>query len=208
MAITYPIAFPSAPAPRSITFHAESVVGLQRSLFSGVQTVYSHSGEWFEASVLMPPMLRAQAEEWIAFLLKLNGKEGTFLMGDPVSTTPRGSWAWGSPDASVNGAHAAGLKTIALKDFVVGATGKAGDWIQFGSGSSTSLHKVVEDFTVGAGGGVSIEIWPRTKQALSNGDRFVVSSAKGLWRLKENRRSWSIEEAQVFGLSFDIMQAF
>ena len=206
--MSYPLEFPTVSVPRAIRFKAKSNVGQQASPFTGAQTVYAHQGEWFEADVSFPPMPREVADYVVSFLLRLNGREGTFLMGDPTARTPRGTWAAGSPSANVNGAHAAGVKTVALRDFASGATGKAGDWIQFGTGSGAQLHKVVDDFAAAANGQVSIEIWPRTKNALVSGDVFVVNSAVGLWRLLENDRVWSVEEAQFYGVSFSAMQAF
>ena len=208
MSISYPLALPTTSVPRSVSFKAQSKVGYQSSPFTGEQTVYAHQGEWFEAQVDLPAMQRANADYWISFLLALNGMEGTFLMGDPAGANPRGSWSAGSPQIGVNGAHAAGVKTVGLCGLLNGATGKAGDWIQFGSGSGAQLHKLVQDFTATASGNVSIEIWPRTKNALSNLDVPVVNSAVGLWRLSSNEREWSIEEAQMYGISFGAVQAF
>lgn len=209
MSLSYPLTPPTSPSPRRLAFVAMSIAGMQQSPFTGEQTVYVHQGEWLELMVELPPMQRAEAEAWISgLLLALNGREGTFLMGDPVGATPRGTWSQGSPQIHVRGAHAAGVKTVALGGLLSGATGKAGDYIQFGSGSSASLHKVVQDFTAPASGNVDVEIWPRTKAALTNGQVPVLSSTVGLWRLKENRREWSVEEAQIFGVSFTAIQAF
>lgn len=209
MSLNYPLTAPTSPAPRRVSFAAVSTAGMQQSPFSGEQTVYVHQGEWLEAMVELPPMLRPEAEAWISgLLLALNGREGTFLLGDPVGATPRGSWSAGSPYMHVRAAHAAGVKTVSLGGLLSGATGKAGDYIQFGSGATTSLHKVVQDFTAPASGNVDVEIWPRTKAALTAGQVPVVEDTVGLWRLKENRREWSVEEAQVFGVSFSALQAF
>ena len=190
MALAYPLTFPTSPAPRSITFSSRSQIGMQQSPFSGVQTVYAHQGEWFEAEVMMPPMPREVAEDWVGFLLSLNGHEGTFLMGDPTGATPRGTWAAGSPTFNVSAVHAAGVKTVTLRDFSNGATGKRGDWLQFGSGSTASLHKLAQDFTASAGGAATLEIWPRTRAALAIGDAVTIQSAKGLWRLADNQSRW------------------
>lgn len=206
MSISYPVSLPSSPAPRSIRFKSKSTVGMQRSPFSGVQTTYVHAGEWFEAEVSMPPMIRADAEAWIGFLLSLNGQQGTFLMGDPVGATPRGTWVSGSPDAKIAAAYAAGVKTITLRDMLVGATGKAGDWIQLGTGVDSHLHKLTQDYTA-SGSTVTLEIWPRTRAALSAGDAFVVNSALGAWRLASNESEWSIEEAQIYGITFSAVEA-
>lgn len=204
--IAFPIALPTSRAARSILFRAQSTVGASASPFTGEQQVFVHAGEFWEAEVALPQMKRVDAEQWIAFLLKLNGREGTFLMGDPASALPRGTW--GSAPL-VNGAFAAGVKTIAIKGLSAGGTGKVGDWIQLGSGASSRLHKVVVDFTAdGSGIAAEVEIWPRTKAALANSDAIVKSSAKGLWRLATNQREWSIEVAQIYGLAFSCREAF
>lgn len=207
MAISYPLSVPTTAVAARLRWTGDSVVGFQASPFTKQQKVYAHQGEALEVEVQLPPMDRADAEEWVGFLLALNGQEGTFLMGDPVGATPRGTWLYGSPQAGVSGAHAAGVKTLALKDFASGATGKVGDWIQFGSGSSTHLHKVVQDFAASGAGAATVEIWPRTRAALADGDGFVVQGAVGQWRLASNRRTWEVQEAQEYGISFSAIEA-
>jgi hypothetical protein len=209
MAITYPLSMPLTPAPRAIRFIAKSVVGMQQSPFSGEQTIYEHQGEWFEIEVDLPPMQRATAEAWIGFLLALNGRRGTFLAYDPVGVAPRGDWFAGSPsEIQSSGAHAAGAKTLTLKNFASGAIGRAGDWISFYIDSSPSLHKVVQDFTANGAGVATVEIWPRIKGSLPANSAIDPYYAYGLWRLTENERQWSVEEAQLFGIAFKAMQAF
>lgn len=203
MTISFPVSLPSTKTAARISFDAVSQVGVSQSPFTGVQQVYAHQGEWFEAMIELPPMMRADAEQWVAFLLSLNGREGTFLLGDPANTVPRGSWA--SP--LISGAHAAGVKTLVIKS-VDGLTWKRGDWLQLGSGSTSRLHKVVQDGSqVGSPSTGTVEIWPRTRAALADGDAITLSSPKGLFRLKENRRSWSIGEGSFYGASFSAMEA-
>ena len=203
MALSFPLTFPSNRVAASIQFRAVSTVGESRSPFTGESQVYVHAGEWFEADVQLPKMLRADAEDWIAgFLLALNGVHGTFLMGDPSSIVPRGTWA-GSP--KVFGAHAAGVKTIAMDGFSAAATVKNGDWIQ--SGTTKRLHKVVKDATADGSGLLTLEVWPRTRDALADNDTFVTASPVGTWRLATNERNWSVERARIYGISFSCREA-
>lgn len=203
MALTFPLSLPSVGL-RSIAFRAQSVVGLSESPFTLEQQLYEHQGEGWGADVKLPRMRRADAEPWVAFLLGLRGIAGTFLMGDPINTSPRGTWA-GSP--KVLGAHAARVATIAMDGFTAAATVKAGDWFQTGTGANTHLHKVVLDATADGAGLLTLEIWPRTRAALADNDTFVTASPKGLWRLASNEREWSIELAQMYGLSFSCVEA-
>ncbi len=96
MAITYPLSLPDATSYQAARMTARSVVGVSKSPFTGVQQVQKHQGQWWESEGSLAPMSRANAEEWIAFFLKLNGMQGTFLLGDPLGTTARGV-ATGTP---------------------------------------------------------------------------------------------------------------
>lgn len=204
MAISFPLAFPTTKGPRRIAIRAIDVAGLQASPLTREHTVYDWGGDGWELDIEAPPMKRADAEAWVVFLLKLRGYVGTFLAGDPVNTSPRGTWA-GTP--LLNGAHAAGVRTVALDGFTAAATGKEGDWLQFGTGASTRLHKVLEDFTANGAGQANVEIYPQLRAALLDNAAIVTASAKGRWRLASNVREYSIELAQVYGLRFSCIEA-
>lgn len=209
MTISYPLNFPTAQAMRNITFRAASIIGVQPSPLTLEHTVYAWPGDGWEADVECPPMTAADAEPWVAgFLLALNGMEGTFLMGpaDAGQTAQRGTWAGASP--LVVGAHAAGVRTVAVDGLSAGATGKAGDWLQFGSGSASRLHKLVEDFTANGSGEGTAEIWPRTRVALADNAPVTLASPKAVWRLASNVRRWSIDLGQWYApLRFSCIEA-
>lgn len=201
MAITFPITLYSGVTPRRVRIKKKSTVGVSKSPFTGEQQIYVHQGETWEMSVDYPPLERADAEELIGSLLQLNGREGTFQMGDPVGATPRGTWNGGSPVLS--GAHALGVKTLTIRG-VDGLTWKSGDWLQIG----TYLHKVTLSGQQSGSPSVgTVEIWPRTRAAYSDGQALVVASAKGLWRLSSNDQAWDIETAQLYGISFECEEA-
>lgn len=182
-----------------------SVVGVAESPFTLSQQVYAHPGEVWSAELDFPPLERAEAEDLIGMLLALNGMEGTFLMGDPLGKTARGTWSGSSP--VVSGAHAAGLKTIGIRN-VDGKTWKRGDWLQFGSGSTTHLHKIVQDGSqVGSPSLASIEIWPRTRTTLADGDAITIASPRGLWRLASNVGGWDLIDAMEYGVRLSAIEA-
>ena len=204
MSISFPLSLPTATGVQHIAVRARSVVGVGESPFTYEQQVQAMQGARWEADVQLPPMKRVDAEYWIAFLLALNGREGTFLMGDPSSPTPRGTWA-GSP--KVLGAHAARLKSVAMDGFTPGATVKAGDWIQDNSGSSTHLYKVLQDATADGSGLLTLEIWPPLRESLADNDVFNTTPALGIWRLASNVREYSIDMAMFYGISFSCVEA-
>lgn len=204
MAISFPLSFPSTSGAAGIDIRISDVVGMQSSPLTLAQTIFDWGGDVLEADIAAPSMKRADAEVWVAFLWALRGRVGTFLMGDPANSSPRGTWA-GTP--VVNGAHAAGVRTVALKNFTAGATGKQGDWLQFGSGSTSELHKVLVDFTADGAGLASVELGPRMRRALSDNAAIVSSGARGLWQLASNTRSYSIRLARVYGIRFSAVEA-
>jgi hypothetical protein len=205
MALSYPLTFPTTKVAVDISLSANSRVGESHSPFTEESQVYAHAGMLFAAAVSLPPMVRADAEDYVAFLLGLNGVEGTFLMaGDPINTSPRGTWA-GSP--KVLNAHAAGVRSITMDGFTAGATVKNGDWFQSGTGSSSRLHKVVKDATADGAGLLTLEVWPSTRAALADNDTFTTASPKGVWRLASNERRWDIGRAQKYGISFNCREA-
>lgn len=91
MAITYPLTAPiSSVGMASISFMGETVSSISQSPFTFSQQIFKHPGERWKASVQLAPMKRQDSESWIAFLLSLKGRYGTFLMGDPNGVNPQG----------------------------------------------------------------------------------------------------------------------
>jgi hypothetical protein len=74
---------------------------------------------------------------------------------------------------------------------------KAGDYIQLGTASDATLHKVLVDKS----GSGTLEIWPKLRK-----DRSSVSagltSASGVFRLASNETAWSVNDASFYGISF------
>lgn len=199
MPITYPITFPS-DCIRAVTIRARNVVGMSASPFTNQQQVYKHPGQWWEMEVSLPPLKRADAEEISAFLISLNGRYGTFLLGDPANTSPRGI-ATGTP--VVYGASQTGDELI-TNGWSTSITGilKAGDWIQLGTASATRLHKVLEDVNSDGSGVASIPIWPDLRSSPSNGSQVAINNTKGQWRLSANDVSYTIETGSFYGITF------
>src|SRR5690348_14681266 len=126
MAILYPLTMPATPAPKSVIMAAVNMVSVATSPFTGHAQIQQWPGEWWEALIVLPSMLRATAEPWNTFLVALRGRYGTFYLGDPSRKTPQGV-ATGTP--LVSGAQAGGANTLATKGWTANVTGilQAGD---------------------------------------------------------------------------------
>lgn len=205
MPITYPLALPSHTGIRSIELRATNAVAYSRSPFTFSGQSFAYPGQMWQADVTLPPMKRADAEMWVAWLVSLRGQLGTFTLGDPIGKTPRGALG-GTP--LVNGAGQTGQDLIidGCSNSITGWL-KAGDYIQLGSGSTARLHKVLADVNTNASGQATLTLWPNIRTAPADNAAVTVTNTVGLWRLASNESSWSVNEASVYGISFTAMEA-
>ena len=205
MAITYPLSTPTEIGIASIELSVTNAVAVSRSPFTFSQQVHSYAGQMWSASVSVPPLRKEYIEPWVAFLVSLKGQAGTFLLGDPNNVTPRGV-ATGTP--LVKGADQTG-ETLEIDGATISTTGwlKAGDYIQLGTASSATLHKVLVDADSDGSGNVTLEIWPGIRTAPADNAAVTVNDCKGVFRLSSNQQSWSINESSAYGLQFDAMEA-
>ena len=206
MTITYPLTLPVATkAIASIEIRATNAVAYSRSPFTFSGQTFAYAGQMWQADIKLKPMKRADAEQWIGWLISLRGMLGTFLIGDPTGATARGA-ATGTP--LVNGANQTG-GTLVIDGATPNVTGwlKTGDYIQLGSAGTARLHKVLTDANSDASGNVTLDIWPHLRTSPANNATVIVSSAKGLFRLSSNEQAWSINEAAIYGITFGAMEA-
>lgn len=204
MAITYPLAMPTNKRIRSIELRATNAVAYARSPFTFGGQAFAYSGQMWQADVTLPSMRRADAEQWIAWLIALRGSLGTFLLGDPLGCTARGT-PTGTPLVAGAGQTGGTLNIDGATSSVTGWL-KAGDYIQLGTGASARLHKVLQDANSNGSGEVSLDLWPHIRTAPADNGAVIVSNAKGLFRLSSNEQSWSINEASIYGLTFGAME--
>ena len=208
MSYSYPISFPTVSGIRSIVLRTMNSVGVSRSPFTYKEQVFSYGGQMWEADIVLSPMNREQAEEWVAFLVKLKGQTGTFLLGDPSGAVPRGSAATNAGTPVVYGSNQSG-GDIEIEGLPISTNGYllAGDYIQLGTGSGARLHKVLTDVDTDANGRAIVDIYPNIRVSPSDQATVLVSDCKGVFRLGANETSWSISEALRFGISFEAKEA-
>tara|TARA_R100000278_G_scaffold115010_1_gene93734 strand:+ start:28 stop:654 length:627 start_codon:yes stop_codon:yes gene_type:complete len=207
MAITYPIN-PPTTGISGVTLIARDATAATASPFTFAQQVQRNQGSRWEADISLVPMERADAESWITFLMKLYGSYGTFLIGDPNASTPRGSASSAPGTPLVNGASQTG-DTLNIDGLPASATGylKAGDYIQLGSAATSQLYKVLDDADSNASGEASLTIWPDLRSSPADNATVVVSNARGLFRLATSGTDWSISNAGFYSMSFGAVEA-
>lgn len=206
MPITFPLDFSTLLTPAQIEIVPMTSDGASESPFTLQEQIYVHGGARWNITVDFPPCIRADAEEIIGQLLALNGREGTFLLGDPANRTPRGS-GLGFP--VVMGSSQTG-KTLMTDGWTPGRSGVLlrGDWLQLGSGSLTELHKITAPASSDNYGAAALSIWPPIRGTPVDNDPVVIQSPKGLWRLAPNQGRWSIGQAKIYGIQFSATEVF
>ena len=207
MSISYPLTFPTGHIV-NISLKAQSTVAASSSPFTGQVQVQEYSARFWVADISLPPMLRASSEDWISFLLKLGGRRGTFLLGDPAGTTPRGV-ATGTPLVKGSGQSGIGYATDLITDgWTPSTTGilKAGDYIQIGTGSSARLLKNLTDVNSNVSGEATLTLWPFlpiiSGVGVADNAPIYVNSCVGNFRLDTNISSFDIGEAGIYGINF------
>jgi len=208
MAITYPLTFPTTIAPSSVKFSPHSAVATSISPFTFNQQVQVYDGQQWRVDFSMPPMTRDTASEFIAFMLSLNGKQGTFLLGDPNAQTPRGSASTSPGTPLVRGASQTG-STLLIDGCPNSATGylKAGDYISLGSGVSTRLYMVLSDVSSNGSGQASIDIWPALRSSPADNAAVTVSGCQGVFRMASNTMPFDISAPFWYSLTFSAVEA-
>ena len=198
MSITYPLTPPTSPGYVTQQWSILRGTGLSESPFTGVQQTVEFSYAKWKAVLSLPPMRRPQATAWVSFFAKLRGRRGTFLLGDADAKVPQiNKITAGTINGDVTlGANADIGDTILT---ISGTTAfRAGDYIQLGSASSARLYMIVED----QGGGSTIQIEPKLKNAVSNDQTIVYTNPKGIFRMDANTQSWDTNVVSNYGISF------
>ena len=205
MAISYPRDLPTNIGFAQVTLRAVNQTAMTMSPFTYKQQIYNHSGQRWEAECQVPPLKRDDAEEWIAWLLSMNGRAGTFLMGDPLGDTARGTLG-GTP--VVNGADQVG-SSVAIDGCSNSITNwlKAGDYVQLGSASTATLHKILQNVNTNASGQATLDIWPSMRTAPTDGATVITSNAVGRFRLNSGQQDWTINNISSYGITFAAVEA-
>jgi hypothetical protein len=205
MAISFPLTLPAAPAPRNVTWDVFDVVASVASPFTLQTQDQEHQGQAWGARIEYPRMTDTQAREWVASLVALRGRVGTFLFGDSVWKAPRGSAA-GTP--LVNGGSQTGMALI-TDGWTASASGVLlkGDLIQLGSGETQRVYMILNDVNADGGGNATIDIWPRLRESPADDAPLVLNNTKMAMKLKENLRTWDVNVAKHYGIEIECVEA-
>ena len=204
MAISYPLTPPATPGFVESDFFLSRVTTVFRGAPTRVEQVMERHGAVWIARYQLPPMTRAQAAPWIAFLHALRGQVGTFLGSDPDARTPLGV-ATGTP--LVKGAAQTG-NTLLADGWTPSVTGilKAGDMITIAS-TVKRLYQVVEDANSDGSGNATLSIEPVLRE--SPIDNAVIAHTN--WTIPMRLVSDDIQKPsdklKIFDIGFSAIEA-
>jgi hypothetical protein len=164
------------------------------------------AGQMWQADITLPTMKRSDAEQWVSWLISLRGQLGTFLLGDFVGGTARGT-PTGTP--LVNGASQSGGELV-IDGATPDVTGwlKAGDYIQLGSAGTSRLHKVLQDVNSDGSGNVTLDIWPHLRSSPADNATVIISNPKGIFRLASNETAWTVSDLLLYGITFGAWRSY
>ncbi len=205
MTISYPLSFPSAIKLNSVAPKLAFVNSNSVSPFTFERQFFRWDGEQWQFQYTTPPMVRADADEWIAFALKLRGSYGTFLLGDKSRGTPSGV---GGGTPLVNGGTQTGYSLI-IDGCPHSITGwmKKGDYFQIGTGSTSRLQKLVDDADTDSSGNTTLNFVPMLRYSPVDNAPLVITNAVGVFNLEENSVAWSVDDDGFYHYMFSAVEA-
>lgn len=199
---SYPLALPSTPAFTESSWKLKRAVDINQSPFSGHTSTYEYDMALWTAVLSLPPMKRDQAAQWQSFFMKLHGRRGTFLLGDPDAKTIRGA---GPTSGNVALSSAAAVGDDSLSVSITAADGtvafKEGDYIQLGTGADAKLHMIVNDVVV-TSNAATIDIEPYVKLAVANLSILEYTAPKGVFFMDANELGWDADHVSKYGITF------
>jgi len=201
---SYPLTLPTVTGITTQNWAMERVVAVTESPFTNQEQVYEHEGAQWRATFTLPPMKKESAAVWLAFLMSLRGRRGTFKIGDQDRKTIQGV-ATGT--ILVNGDAQTG-NAINLDGFANSTNNvfKAGDYIQINS----YLYMVSADVNSNASGEATVYVEPSLRtgiEAINDDTTVLYSNTTTLMRLDSNELNWDTNNVSVYGISFACSEA-
>jgi len=190
MAIFYPLSPPSPFNLSRLSLTGVSAVSRNTSPFTMQTQQYNWPGQAWLGSVDCPPMVRADAEAVIAFLLA--AQRGTFYFQDYANPTNRG----GVTGTLTVATATANSTTLTYTNTGGSGSFALGDWIQI----STSLYKIIKV------SGATLDVFPVLRSSYAATTPITYLNAQGVFRLASGSTEWSIDLASIYGVNFSIIE--
>lgn len=204
MSITYPLALPSTLKFRTTVWSSEDRTAEVASPYTGDGQAIVWPWQRWKVTLTLVAMHRAEAQDWAAWLRSLRGKSGTFLLGDPMRSSPLGAAAAspGTPLVKGGGQTGGGLLIDGCPASVTNWL-KRGDLIQVGTGSLSRLHEISENVNTSGAGEASLSLWPDLRESPADNSAIVLSNPKGVFNRTSDIVEVPTDTAGIYNLAFD-----
>ena len=201
---SYPLTLPTVTGVTTQNWGMERVVAVTESPFTNQEQIFEHEGAQWKATFTLPPMKKDKAAIWLAFLMSLRGRRGTFKIGDQDRKTIQGT-ATGT--VLVKGASQTG-NAINLDGFTASRANVflAGDYIQINS----YLYMVSANVTANGSGEATVFVEPSLRtgiEAINDNTTVVYSNTTTVMRLDNNELNWDTDKVSIYGISFSCSEA-
>ena len=196
---SYPLTLPTVTGIKTQNWSMERVVAVTESPFTNQEQVFEHEGAQWKATFSLPPMKKESASVWLAFLMSLRGRRGTFKIGDQDRKTIQGV-ATGT--ILVKGAGQTG-NAINLDGFANSTNNvfKAGDYIQINS----YLYMISADVNSNSSGEATVYVEPSLRsgiEVINDNTTIIYTNTTTVMRLDTNELNWDTNKVSVYGISF------
>lgn len=197
----------SLPTPnrlQSLDLSYAAMVATVTSVFTGqVQAQQWPGADSWSGTATLPPLTQAQFRSWRAGLMQLEGMANAFQLGDPNGATPAGS-ALGTPVVDGSQSMVAGGINLYTKGWEASQSGLLlpGDYIQVGY----RLHTVLDEVNSDSSGKAVLHVGPSLREVPPDGQSIITTNPVGLFRLAQNKTTWSTDFSHLTHLSFQFTE--
>ncbi len=197
------LSMPAAPGFRASRFGLIANTQTFRSPLDGTVQTLELTGARWQANYELPPMTRAQAAAWTAFLTDLLGSAGRFYGFDPDARTPRGS-ALGSPQVAGAGQSGKSLFVDGWSELETGLL-LPGDYFEVNG----ELKMVTAQVDSDSGSEALVTFTPPLRASPADNAPLTTGNPKATMMLVDDKQAiWNADRASVYGISFSAVEAF
>lgn len=211
---------PTTLGHMKVRFSLEANTQLFVSPQSGATQTLQLPGQRWRASYELPPMSRAEAAGWVAWLTEQMGRAGRFYASDPSGKTRRGSGGTtgGTPPTTgipnvtnVPTSNRTG-RVLPTANWDTNANGVllVGDYISFRTPTGwQEMHQVAVDANTDGNGDCVLELTTPIREIPDISAALDINNATCIMRLDaDDGAAWDIESAMKFGISFNAVEVF
>lgn len=181
---------PAALKGAQFSLIASDTLAQTASIYTGKIHRLDFGGEWWEATLVTPPMTPAAADEVLGWCDLLRQEESVTKL--PIPAFPAGTSS--ASDILLASDVDAGVSFVDFNGIGAGQTITAGTLLTDGFGR---LYRVKRTVTGDGSGAASLALFPRLRQAGATGDAFTIvrhQALSGVWYLQERPpQSWAFQ---------------